>query len=546
MGRISQLLRSRGLWRTEAKVNRSQKRYQTRENKRLKNDRDHYKNRALTAEAELRRIQQTKNTSSIQSKVDLIHVALRLFLEARISFRAVSRVLEVLSIELGLEKAPCTQTIINWVMRLSIARVQDFNARAPTGDTDPFSNGFIWLVDISIGLGSGKIFALLALDARHHQNKQRAPSLQDVHCVAVCVEETWNGQSEADLLQRVIEVTGRPVALLKDGGKDLEKARNELAGKGIDVPAIDDVSHVVANLLKHEYGEHPSLAPFLTACGKASKKLKQTVLACLAPPKISMKARFMNLHRLVNWSQQALKHSPQGRALKGSMLAKLRSAINGLPEHKLFINNFARDSRPLLDCQTLLKKNGLSHVTWGQCMNLIDTIPPTSPVRNGFIDWGEKQMIVAEKLGLSNIGLPVSSDSIESLFGTGKQHGTGEVKDANRIAARLPAKCGTLTKADAQRVIDITVRDQQSLVFEMPSLTRERRAILPNPGTLPQLELDRKRNLEMIPRAKNRSKSSNIIDISGRYEISHGPNGPPNILPQITLEPENAAAVQAS
>ena len=179
-------------------------------------------------------------------------------------------------------------------------------------------------------------------------------------------------------------------------------------------------------------------------------------------------------------------------------------------------------------------------------MKLIETIPPTSPVREGFIGWGEKQMVVAEKLGLADIGLPVSSDSIESLFGTGKHHGTGEIKDANRIAARLPAKCGGVTKADAQRVIDITVREQQSVVEGMPSLTRERRAILPNPGTLAQLEFDRKRNLEMIPRAKTRAKNQNVTEISGRYKKTHCPHEPPNHPPTITLEENRDAAVQAS
>lgn len=53
------------------------------------------------------------------------------------------------------------------------------------------------------------------------------------------------------------------------------------------------------------------------------------------------------------------------------------------------------------------------------------------------------QLQTATKLGLDRIGLPVSSDPIESLFGLGKLHGTGEIKDANRIALRLPALCGT-------------------------------------------------------------------------------------------------------
>src|SRR5258705_7934942 len=46
-----------------------------------------------------------------------------------------------------------------------------------------------------------------------------------------------------------------------------------------------------------------TLFPYTTlfrssACGRVSSKLKQTLLACLAPPTVRTKARFMNVHRL--------------------------------------------------------------------------------------------------------------------------------------------------------------------------------------------------------------------------------------------------------
>ena len=56
-------------------------------------------------------------------KVDVVVLALQLFFVARIGFRAVSRVLSLLAWALGIKKAPCPQTIINWVMRLAIVRI---------------------------------------------------------------------------------------------------------------------------------------------------------------------------------------------------------------------------------------------------------------------------------------------------------------------------------------------------------------------------------------------------------------------------------------
>jgi hypothetical protein len=96
---------------------------------------------------------------------------------------------------------------------------------------------------------------------------------------------------------------------------------------------------------------------FISACGKISKSFKQTIRAILAPPKVSTKARFMKIHRLVRWASQLLKHSPKGRAPTGSLLAKLRASLNQLPECKIFISCFLRDANALLACQKVLKTN---------------------------------------------------------------------------------------------------------------------------------------------------------------------------------------------
>ncbi len=85
------------------------------------------------------------------------------------------------------------------------------------------------------------------------------------------------------------------------------------------------------------------------------------------------------------------------------------------------------------------------------------------------------------------MGLPVTSDTIESLFGIAKQHGVGTIKDANRIALRLPALAGELTADDVQQVLRIRVNDQQDVLGKLPSLVRQRQEILPHPGHLDAL-----------------------------------------------------------
>jgi len=93
-------------------------------------------------------------------------------------------------------------------------------------------------------------------------------------------------------------------------------------------------------MLKRIYQDHPAFERFLSACGTASGQLKQTLLACLAPPTVRTKARFMHVHRLFTWADRVLQLSPPGGAKSGSMFAKLRAALGDLPACKALIKRF--------------------------------------------------------------------------------------------------------------------------------------------------------------------------------------------------------------
>jgi hypothetical protein len=535
----SKLKKSRNNWKEKAIIRGKDLRYQRKENHRIKKARDQYKKQALEAKKQLEK-ERLKKAHAVCDKEELVYISLSLFLVARIGFRAVSRVIGVLADYLGVTKAPCTQTIINWVTRLSIAKIQNCAGSVEAQITgNRFTNGLIFMIDTSIGLGSGKILAVLALDAKHHAFNESSPGLENVTCIAVSVASSWTGEKIADFLQKVIAVIGRPTAYLKDGGTDLAKAVRLLTERGLAGLSIDDISHAVANILKHEYQKHPMFETFISACGSCSKKLKQTILACLVPPKVSTKAGFMNLHRLVKWAGQLLKHSPKGRSSKGSILSKLRTAIGRIPECKAFINRFLRDVNPLLESQKILKNKGLRFDSYRQCLKLMETIPSRSRVRTDFTNWMEKQIMVAEKLGLEHTGIPISSDNIESLFGVSKQHGCTEVKDANRIALRIPAICGELTRKEAQMVLGISVKEQQKVETSLPSLTKQRREILPNPGCLDRIIDEEKKNLELLPGSKKRSKNLIKFDITDGYNDFPGPlvglQKPASMLPRSNI-----------
>ena len=92
------------------------------------------------------------------------------------------------------------------------------------------------MIDISIGLGTGKMLAVLACDAHHHHRTPGALSLEHVHCIGVGVADSWTGETIAELLKRLIAQMGRPAAYLKDGGSELQKAVDLLGEHGLSQP----------------------------------------------------------------------------------------------------------------------------------------------------------------------------------------------------------------------------------------------------------------------------------------------------------------------
>jgi len=523
MSQFSKMRHSRDQWKEQSKQRGKGERYERREKARMKAERDRLTHALKASEARVHALEAQLNGLATRPKADVVYLALQLFLEARISFRAVSRVLALLAWALGIQKAPCPQTIIHWVIRLTIVRIDA--ARTVRGlplEQAPFTNGLIWMIDLSIGLGAGKILAVLALDAHHHQLVSGAPTLRHVHCLGVAVADSWTGETIAELLKRLIAQMGRPAAYLKDRGSDLHKAAALLEDDGLGSPCFDDISHAAAGMLKRTYQHHPAFERFVSACGRVSGKLKHTLLACLAPPTVRTKARFMHVHRLVTWADRILRLSPSGGAKRGSMVAKLRDALGDLPDCRTLIKRFRGAASALLACQEMLKTHGLGGNTLTQCEPLMDAMP-TAAIRQEFRAYLHYQLETAKTLGLDQVGLPISSDTIESLFGVGKRHGVGETPDAARIAFRLPAFCGLPTRQEAEQILGVSVARQHEFTAAFTSLTQQRREVLSHPERLESLVREPDRPyVELIPSPKKRANNEVSVEIKTIYGTDKG------------------------
>ena len=355
----------------------------------------------------------------------------------------------------------------------------------------PFTNGLIWMIDISIGLGTGKILAVLACRCPSPSARVQVPPLWSMSTAS---GSRWPSPGRAKplptLLKRLIAQMGRPAAYLKDGGSELQKAVDLLDEQGLGSPCIDDISHAAAGMLKRIYQDHPAFERFSVGLWAGLGQAQAHASGVFGAAHRAHQSPLYECAPLVHLGRsgaQALATRRGQERLDLSQVAGLPRCT--CPPAKPSSSGFEPMPAALLACQKILKTKGLSHDTLAQCEPLIDTMP-SSALRQEFRAYLDFELETATTLGLDHIGLPISSDAIESLFGVAKHHGVGETQDAARIALRLPALCGVPTREEAEQVLDVSVARQQEVTGQVISLTKQRREVLGHPERLESLGLE--------------------------------------------------------
>ena len=160
MSQLCKVKHSRNQWKAKAQQRSDSHRYLRKQLARVKAERDQAKQSLTAPPSRLRQLESHAQAVAARAQVDVVWLCLQLFFEVRIGFRAVCRVLSLRAPALGIKKGLCPQTVINWGVRLSIVRLESARGRRgwPLRQA-PFSNGLLWMIDLSIGLGSGKILA---------------------------------------------------------------------------------------------------------------------------------------------------------------------------------------------------------------------------------------------------------------------------------------------------------------------------------------------------------------------------------------------------
>jgi hypothetical protein len=178
----------------------------------------------------------------------------------------------------------------------------------------------------------------------------------------------------------------------------------------------------MALFLQGELGRDPRWSPFVTQVGRTKARLQQTAAACLIPPGLKTKARYMNLAELVDWGRRVLGYLDIPADLRDPALpeAKVEAGVGWLQGYRESLGQW----RGLMDIvETTLevvRENGYHAEAASALQQRLAGWVPEGP---GQRMAARAVAFVAEQSAAARPGehLPGSTECLESLIGKGKR-----------------------------------------------------------------------------------------------------------------------------
>ncbi len=366
-----------------------------------------------------------------------------------VSFRAVPKILALVQQVLhacGLTwklPIPHFTTIIRWTLRVGIFLLNTAITRLVAR--------WICIIDHTIQVGTKKALAVLRVSVDALTTGQ-ALTLNDVEVLYLKVQSTWNGTEVHKVLEHVFSRVGSPQQIVLDGGPDLQKGIKNLLNTGrFSFKVTADITHLIANLLKHKYHTHDRFQSLLTHLSTTKSKILQTPLAYLSPLKARTKSRFLNLPAIATWTKQMLTYLtslPELTAEEQSEPAQqthqelMQTHFSWLVDYQDVLTPLWTELQALTQIQKLVKTTGLTDESDERIRTWLLTLPDAS-IREPLEMYFQTEFAFQTQ---ASQPLLLTSDIIESLFGSykflAKPHSLSEI---NRMIFALPCFCEELT-----------------------------------------------------------------------------------------------------
>lgn len=335
-------------------------------------------------------------------------------MRAGTSLRGVPRVLGVMAESLGLPMGiPDWTTGRLWLMRLGHAMLT-----LPLEQADDW----VWLIDHSVQIGQEKCLVILGIRLRDLPKPGECLQHRDLHLIALVVRKSWTRQDVDEALEKAVERTGVPRAIVNDHGVDLHGGVQFFQERHVETLEIYDIKHKAACLLKHRLGKDPRWQEFQRRIGTTRCAVQQTELAFLVPPSPKSKARFMNLQSQLEWADGVLDilRDPPSEVLQWVTPERLREKLGWLSEFADTVSEWSQWQRVVNIAVAYVDRHGISRTT---AKGLYREMP--RPFAHASTETLMKELVcfVASQGKKTKRGerVPGSTEVLESCFGKMKQ-----------------------------------------------------------------------------------------------------------------------------
>jgi hypothetical protein len=335
--------------------------------------------------------------------------------------------------------------------------------------------------------GSKKVLIVLRVPVSALMTGQ-ALTLKQAEVIGLSLGETWNAERVQTVLKSLFERCGWPCQIVSDCGSDIKKG---IVDTLLEAPNgaswISDMTHFVANALKHSYAKLSLFQQFQTLCTRMRQRLQQTRFAFLLPPKARTKGRFLAVSRQAEWGLRTIAYVEEKEREQAPEASALTQSLRGLKPFQPFLTHFVRTTQCVNEGMRRVKTQGLSVESMQACQERLGDLPVRSSIRKEVSHSLQHYRPIVASSESPILG---SSDVIESLIGKAKQRlDTNGHSELNKSILLIPCMGGELTQdlvAEALttvRVQDVTTWVSETVGETMQSV-RRRECSRPSPQKL--------------------------------------------------------------
>ncbi len=367
----------------------------------------------------------------------------RFVLQARLSFRASSRVVDVLIEGLDSDWLPVTAgTVRNWLVRLGTWAFSEPKEKA---------DDWILFADHSLQVGEEKCLVVLGIRASRLPPPGEAIKPCHLHALAMFAEKKTDKRVVGKQLKAAAEkIGGCPLAIVSDEGGDLVGGIKAFCQDRKTI-ACSDIAHKAANLLRKAIvgDDHTDWAGYNKTVANIASRVRLTDAAFLIPPSQRSKARFMNLGEQFCWADKMLHLLDHpARVAEHISAERLEEKFGPLRPHRTSIEKWWSMQSMCEIVIRVVASHGYCPATITKTQQAIRPLlnDDTEALAGQLADFVREQCHQAPAGGR----LPSSTEILESTFGSYKAIAGDHVKGG--FTGLLPALGALVGEWDGERV----------------------------------------------------------------------------------------------